>query len=328
VLKSFLGHIRYQVINRHAIGFLIRLIPLVSGLTPPQYPWEEYLIVLSFEIITKLVMDQFVKLKSRHLAFILQSLTQFFFVEHLHLNDDYRQPLHENTINIDSQNVAITKDSLFRSIFTANAQQKQCESMKTSNSDNFFMEDEDKNDTKYNFGEINTNGPQKHLMTTSASISPNCEDLIQEIERQSCIPYLRAKQKISYILSERVFLAIYHMLYACAKTRQYETFKVIAPFLEVIKFLLRQIVKVRAIRGQSSTSLTQCAQNFSRLLEEMSHNKAVMKKYAVYLILDYIQLLTREAVPKDIKDSLLNGIYALLDVCTEYEYPAIRKDHI
>jgi hypothetical protein len=52
-----------------------------------------------------------------------------------------------------------------------------------------------------------------------------------------------------------------------------------------------------------------------------------MKKYAVYVIMDYIQLLKHEAIPIAIKESLLNGIYALLDVCTEYEYPSSLKFH-
>jgi hypothetical protein len=60
--------------------------------------------------------------------------------------------------------------------------------------------------------------------------------------------------------------------------------------------------------------------------KEMSHNKVVMKKYTVYLILDFVQLVTREAIPTPLKEVLLNGIYSLLDICTDYEYPSSKKN--
>lgn len=69
------------------------------------------------------------------------------------------------------------------------------------------------------------------------------ETLLREMQQSSNIPQLRERYNTHYALSEAIFLAIYHTLYACVKTRQYETFKVIAPFLNGIKCSASNIVQ-------------------------------------------------------------------------------------
>jgi hypothetical protein len=68
-----------------------------------------------------------------------------------------------------------------------------------------------------------------------------------------------------------------------------------------------------------------CAENVARLYTELTQNASVMKKYAIYIVVDYLQLLEYETVPQEVKDAVLPGVYALLDICSEAEYNHMFK---
>lgn len=136
-----------------------------------------------------------------------------------------------------------------------------------------------------------------------------------------------------YLISERVFTALYFLLINTLKSRQYEAFKVIAPLLDGIKCmwsilynhicywypctdLLRQIVRSRP---DGSYLPAICIQNFSRLCEELSKNKIVTKKFAEYFLVDFVVLVKLTSLPPKIKQHLMPGVYSIMDTCTEYE---------
>lgn len=135
-----------------------------------------------------------------------------------------------------------------------------------------------------------------------------------------------------YLISERVFTALYFLLLNTLKSRQYEAYKVIAPLLDGIKCtyfdttdmctndrgadLLRQIVRARP---DGSYLPAICIQNFSRLCEELSKNKIVTKKFAEYFLVDFVVLVKLTSLPPKIKQHLMPGVYSIMDTCTEYE---------
>jgi hypothetical protein len=187
-------------------------------------------------------VSQFVKLKSRHIALILQSLTPFLSVEQFPMVKGQQNS--DKTTNINNLNTTVTKDSIIRMAFSKTTQEKQQQQQQqqkltTSLHNDFFMENESKERISQNLENKTidlSNNSLTPVTTTFITLSSSfIEELVQEMESQSCIPQLREKQKKPFILSEKLFLAIYYMLYGCVKTRQYETFKVIAPFLEIIK---------------------------------------------------------------------------------------------
>jgi hypothetical protein len=62
-----------------------------------------------------------------------------------------------------------------------------------------------------------------------------------------------------------------------------------------------------------------CAENVSRLMEELSKHPKTLNKYMPYLISDYIVLTDEHPVPPHVRQALLPGIYALLGMCSEHE---------
>jgi hypothetical protein len=71
-----------------------------------------------------------------------------------------------------------------------------------------------------------------------------------------------------------------------------------------------------------------CADNLARLLEEMSKHPKQFNKYVTQLLVQYIELTEVHPLSPATKQALLPGIYALLDICSEFEYappPPLRS---
>jgi hypothetical protein len=70
-----------------------------------------------------------------------------------------------------------------------------------------------------------------------------------------------------------------------------------------------------------------CTENLARLLEEMSKHPKQFNKYVAQLLVQYIQLTEVNPLSPATKQALLPGIYALLDICSEFEYATHRTRH-
>jgi hypothetical protein len=206
--------IRYQIMNKQAQIILSNCLTLVTTVAPPQNATAEHLLIKACEIMNRLVVDSFTKLKSRHLSLMLQLFSPF-------------------------------------------------------------------------------------MLNEASSVNGGTDRFTKE-----------------YLISERVFTALYFLLLNTLKSRQYEAYKVIAPLLDGIKYLLRQIVRARP-DGSYLTAI--CIQNFSRLCEELSKNKIVTKKFAEYFLVDFVVLVKLTSLPPKIKQHLMPGVYSIMDTCTEYE---------
>lgn len=67
-----------------------------------------------------------------------------------------------------------------------------------------------------------------------------------------------------------------------------------------------------------------CSQNLGRLYEEISKHQS-FKKYIVYIIADFIQLLQNQALADEIKKCILPGIFSIFDICSEHEFSQLFR---
>ncbi|XP_068694742.1 unhealthy ribosome biogenesis protein 2 homolog [Montipora foliosa] len=130
----------------------------------------------------------------------------------------------------------------------------------------------------------------------------------------------------------RSFLQLFESQYALLSTllfqhseAVYEAFHV---FISCVRNLLTKLLKrcddrknvVLETRGkEKKTEVTESAQRMARLYDEISSHKKAISKYAPYLIADYIHSVQTVAIPSAIRDTLVPGIYCLLDICGEHE---------
>lgn len=50
-----------------------------------------------------------------------------------------------------------------------------------------------------------------------------------------------------------------------------------------------------------------------------------MKKCSIYIVVEYLRLVEFESVDPRVRQALLPGIFALLDICSDPEYNQIHK---
>lgn len=66
----------------------------------------------------------------------------------------------------------------------------------------------------------------------------------------------------------------------------------------------------------ATTVLTSCGQKMARLLQELASHKDVFSKYSSYILSVCIHLFSTQGIPGSIRDSLIEGVHCLFDVCT------------
>jgi hypothetical protein len=66
-----------------------------------------------------------------------------------------------------------------------------------------------------------------------------------------------------------------------------------------------------------------CSQNLARLYEEISQHPP-FKKYSIYLISDFIELLVNSALSQETRKVLIPGIFSLMDISTDFEYQQLH----
>eukprot|EP00118_Oscarella_pearsei_P015047 m.133002 g.133002 ORF g.133002 m.133002 type:complete len:1491 (+) comp38095_c0_seq2:109-4581(+) len=98
----------------------------------------------------------------------------------------------------------------------------------------------------------------------------------------------------------------------------------VAPLIQCVKKMLSYVLRSE-IPGEcdvSVDSLNQRQQSgaylLSRLYQEISRNKS-FGKYIPHMISDYIALVQKEPVGSEVKQVLLPGIYAVMDLCKDHE---------
>jgi hypothetical protein len=104
------------------------------------------------------------------------------------------------------------------------------------------------------------------------------------------------------------FLVASRLLYHIMNRRAVQVSASAALFAAVIRALLRSI-------GASVPLLH--VENFVRLFELIRQHKDVFKHYAVYVLLEFVELLP--ALPAAVWKALAGSFYVLLDCCTEVE---------
>jgi len=133
---------------------------------------------------------------------------------------------------------------------------------------------------------------------------------VSELERR----HARLQVPMSDHLPKQIFSAYYTFLYRLLKTRSRQTFSCMPLFL----YNLRELLSSIFLADQGSASVV-CASNLARLFEEISNYPKQFNKYVALLLVHYIQLCEIHLLSSATKEALLPGIYALMDICTEYE---------
>ena len=72
-------------------------------------------------------------------------------------------------------------------------------------------------------------------------------------------------------------------------------------------------------RDDSRKQKLLCAENLTRLLEEMTKQPKTFNKYVAYLMMDYILLVEANPLSVATKTTFLPGVYALMDIGTDFE---------
>jgi hypothetical protein len=134
-----------------------------------------------------------------------------------------------------------------------------------------------------------------------------------------------------FFIPQEIFLEIYGMLYRCIKHRPKQTIFAIPLYLENVRQLFISLVKSYSYSatyqyqgggggGSEEGGLgLVCAEDVSRLFEELSEHAKTLNKYVPYLLTDYIRVTDQYPLPPAIKQALLPGVYALISMCTEHE---------
>lgn len=96
-----------------------------------------------------------------------------------------------------------------------------------------------------------------------------------------------------------------------------------APFLHYVGKLLKSLVRAGAEVPLSKCDpnifqqVQLCGQNMNRLLTVITRNKTDFSKLAPYLVAEYVDAIQHITLESKIKESILSGIYRLLDICSE-----------
>jgi hypothetical protein len=126
-------------------------------------------------------------------------------------------------------------------------------------------------------------------------------------------------------VSMELFTAYYRVMWSLLSNRSALATKCVAAMLMGLRFLLQQLVKSQSFESVGKALPVVCAENLARLYTGLTEHASVMKKFAIYIVVDYLQLLEYEAVSQVIRDGVLPGVYALLDICSEAEYNHMFK---
>lgn len=196
---------------------------------------------------------------------------------------------------------------------------------------------------------IDTHTISRVLGAMSVFSVPRRRWAFAELELAHVHPAVRqqAKKKapVTDFLPERLFLSFYSFLYRLLKIRYKQTFNCMPLFLLNIRDLLSSVFMaeqsaLQSGRGTSGRAAATersggggggghqqvaCTENLARLLEEMSKHPKQFNKYVAQLLVQYIQLTEVNPLSPATKQALLPGIYALLDICSEFEYKVISR---
>jgi len=157
---------------------------------------------------------------------------------------------------------------------------------------------------------------------------------VSELERR----HARLQVPMSDHLPKQIFSAYYTFLYRLLKTRSRQTFSCMPLFLYNLRGEMdsnqippfdccnlthacahkTELLSSIFLADQGSASVV-CASNLARLFEEISNYPKQFNKYVALLLVHYIQLCEIHLLSSATKEALLPGIYALMDICTEYE---------
>lgn len=121
-------------------------------------------------------------------------------------------------------------------------------------------------------------------------------------------------------ISISMFLSCYHLIIASIKYRQFQSMNNIVEINKNIESLIKQTVKM----NQKDQEII-CSQNIARLYQELSTNKSIMKQFGVYMIIDYIRIIESESMSYEVRNTLNQGIYAMIDELDEKEMTIIMK---
>ncbi len=58
---------------------------------------------------------------------------------------------------------------------------------------------------------------------------------------------------------------------------------------------------------------------------EMANHPKQFNKYVSHLLIDYVKLMEGHALSSQVLQCLVPGIYSLLDICSDFEYPFVTS---
>jgi hypothetical protein len=123
--------------------------------------------------------------------------------------------------------------------------------------------------------------------------------------------------------SQRLFVCVFDILFACNKYRMDLVMKHVSTMLEALRALLGLVL--RCVDADASSIPVEWSERVSRLLEELGQraHKKSLNKYVPYLIVDVIRGQQRYTLSPHHQRALLPGVYALLSICSKHEFQYI-----
>eukprot|EP00164_Ancoracysta_twista_P015440 GFYU01025525.1.p2 GENE.GFYU01025525.1~~GFYU01025525.1.p2 ORF type:complete len:163 (+),score=47.50 GFYU01025525.1:2-490(+) len=136
-----------------------------------------------------------------------------------------------------------------------------------------------------------------------------------------------------------LFEAMYQLLHSSFKYRPQASMACIAVCMDHIRFLMCTLAvqQTSTLRPTASGSAKddaavwlRCAQNLARLLSETSREKVAMKRYAPYIVSEYVDLLERFSLSTEVQAAVKPGVFALINIMTQFELEYVNaplNDH-
>mmetsp|Transcript_56 Transcript_56/g.178 ORF Transcript_56/g.178 Transcript_56/m.178 type:complete len:522 (-) Transcript_56:35-1600(-) len=122
-------------------------------------------------------------------------------------------------------------------------------------------------------------------------------------------------------VTEDVVVPLYAVAHAMAKHRFSVIQHLFAPYLAVV----RKLSEIPFCDELDPSARLTMAQNISRLFEELTKHPNAIRHYCATLLADAITLQQTHSFSSGLRDRLLPGLFALLDVCRDQDLQLVHR---
>eukprot|EP01135_Chromosphaera_perkinsii_P009934 Nk52_evm27s1967 gene=Nk52_evmTU27s1967 len=157
------------------------------------------------------------------------------------------------------------------------------------------------------------------------SVNFSSRDISLVLESVSVCPSFRAETNEELCTYLELSAGIYTTLFMILRKHSEKTIEIFHSFIGCIRSMLVSIAfhlrlfKITDVGQTERSGMKLAIENLARLFEEMAGNKKSISKYAPYILSDCVYHFHNFSVSDTFRDSLLSGMYVLVDSCGEHE---------